>query len=185
MPLPPRDRFEEYVLPHLDSVFRVARRLARDAADADDLVQETMLRAFRAFERFEMREYGVKPWLLKILHNASFTRQSKAKKQPVLRDDAFFAQFAGRPHGNDQTTEIGNIDWDSIDEELKGAVDSLPPEYRLVLLLWSFEELSYKEIADVCDCAMGTVMSRLYRARQLLADKLADYAKSQNVPKRV
>ena len=179
------DRFEEYVLPHLDSVFRVARRLTGSDTEADDLVQETMLRAFRAFPRFEMREYGVKPWVLKILRNTAYTLHCKAAKQPTPRDDAFLAQFAERSEGYGSEPGIDKIDWDSIDEDLKRAVDSLQPEYRSVLLLWSFEELSYKEIADVCDCAIGTVMSRLHRARQLLAKRLSAYAASRNVPKKI
>lgn len=184
MALPPGDRFEECVLPHLDSVFRVARRLTGSDVEADDLVQETMLRAYRAFPRFEMREYGVKPWVLKILRNTAFTLKRKAARQPRPRDDAFLAQLADGPEGYRGETGVGKIDWDSIDEDLKRAVDSLQPEYRSVLLLWSFEEMSYKEIADVCDCAIGTVMSRLYRARQLLAERLAAYTASQNVPKK-
>ena len=95
------------------------------------------------------------------------------------------AQFAERSEGYGSEPGIDKIDWDSIDEDLKRAVDSLQPEYRSVLLLWSFEELSYKEIADVCDCAIGTVMSRLYRARQLLAKRLSAYAASRNVPKKI
>lgn len=179
------DRFEEDVLPHLDSVFRMARRLARDDSEADDLVQETFVRAFRAFPRFEMREYGVRPWLLKILHNAFYTRRGKARRQPTLLDDVSFDQFEAEIGQPVQTPEgIENIAWDAIDEELKHAVESLAPEYRVVLLLWSFEDMSYKEIAEVCGCAVGTVMSRLYRARHLLGEKLATYAKRENVRKK-
>ncbi len=185
MGLSSHERFEEHVLPHLDSVFRMARRLARDDAEAEDLVQETCVRAFRAFPRFEMREYGVRPWLLKILHNAFYTHRSRAKRQPTLLDDVNFDQFvADRDHLVENPSGIENIPWDAIDQELKRAVDSLQPEYRAVLLLWSFEEMSYKEIAEICGCAVGTVMSRLYRARQILGEKLRDYANSHNVPKK-
>ncbi len=183
--LPTGDPFEEHVLPHLDSVCRMARRLARDESEADDLVQETFVRAFRAFPRFEMREYGVRPWLLRILHNAFYTHRAKTKRQPAVLDEIDFDRFAAE---GDQSPEgpggIDNIEWNAIDEELKRAVDSLQPEYRVVLLLWSFEEMSYKEIAEVCGCAVGTVMSRLYRARRLLAEKLSDYAKTENVPRK-
>ncbi len=182
---PAGDRFDEHVLVHLDSVYRMARRLARDESEADDLVQETYVRAFRAFPRFEMREYGVKPWLLKILHNAFYTRRGKAKRQPSLLNDVDFDRFAaGDDRAASEPGGIDNIDWNGIDEQLKHAVDALQPEYRVVLLLWSFEDMSYKEIAEVCGCAVGTVMSRLYRARRLLADKLADYARAENVPRK-
>ncbi len=175
-------RFEEHALPHLDNVFRMARRLTRDQAEADDLVQETYVRAFRAFEKFELREHGVKPWLLKILHNTFYTFRGKANRQPVLLDEVSFDQFPSQSKSpEDPIPGLENIDWDAIDEELKHAVDSLQPEYREVLLLWAFEELSYKEIAEVCECAVGTVMSRLYRARQLLGAKLKDFADHQNL----
>jgi RNA polymerase sigma-70 factor, ECF subfamily len=173
------------VLPHLDNVYRMARNLARDNAEAEDLVQETFMRAFKAYPRFEMREHGVRPWLFKILHNAFYTLRGKARRQPRLLDDVSFDRFADERVGND-VHEVGtsSIDWDSIDQELKRAVESLQPEYREVLLLWSFEEMSYKDIASVCECAIGTVMSRLYRARKILAEKLAEFARTENVPKK-
>ncbi len=176
------ERFEEHVLPHLDSVFRMARRLARNDSVADDLVQETFIRAFRAFPRFEMRDFGVRPWLFKILHHAFYTHRGKSRRQPSLLDDVNFDLFEGAV-GPTVPAEGGieNIAWEGIDEELKHAVESLKPQYRVVLLLWSFEELSYKEIAEVCDCAIGTVMSRLYRARRLLAEKLSGYAERENI----
>lgn len=178
------ERFEELCLPCLDAVFRMARRLARDQSEADDLVQETYVRAFGAFERFELREHGVKPWLLRILHNAFYTQRGKTRRQPALLDDIDFDKFAGKPVDGNGVGGIANIDWDAIDEDLKRAVDSLPEEYRVVLLLWSFEDMSYKEIAQVCDCPTGTVMSRLSRARHLLGQSLAEFARRENVPRR-
>ncbi len=178
------DRFEDQCLVHLDSVYRMARRLAHDNAEAEDLVQDTFVRAFRAFDRFELREFGVKPWLFKILHNTFYTHRGRNRRQPILLDDVSFDQFAGESGAASEAEGIENIDWDAIDEELKEAVEALQPEYRLVLLLWSFEDLSYKEIADVCDCPVGTVMSRLYRARQQLGDRLTEFAKRRNIPKK-
>jgi RNA polymerase sigma-70 factor, ECF subfamily len=181
---PDRERFEQHVLPHLDTILRMARRLARDDSEADDLVQETIVRAFRAFPRFEMREHGVKPWLLKILHNCFYTHRGKMRRQPTLLDDVNFDRFSGGDQTIDAPARVADVDWDTIDQELKHAVDGVPDEYRVVLLLWAFEGMSYKDIADVCECPVGTVMSRLYRARQMLSEKLADYAKRENVPKK-
>ncbi len=177
------EQFEQLALVHLDSVFRMARRLARDESEADDLVQETYVRAFRAFGKFELREHGMKPWLLKILHNCFYTHRGKTNRQPTSLDDATIEQFRDTGVAVVETS-AAEVDWDAIDEELKHAVDGIPEDYRVVLLLWSFEELSYKEIAEICDVPVGTVMSRLFRARRLLADKLADFAERENVRKK-
>ena len=181
-----RDRFEEVALPHLDSVYRLARSLTRSEAEAQDLVQETYIRAYRAFSGFELREYGPKPWLFRILYNAFYTLRGRQKRQPTLLDDVDFDQFA---HGSGDREDVdlasgafGVLNWEQIDDEIKSALERLQPEYRAVLLLWSFEDLSYKEIAEVCDCALGTVMSRLFRARRILARELVDYARERRWP---
>lgn len=177
-------RFEEVVLCHLDLVYRIAFKLCRNAHEAEDLVQETFLRAHRAFDRFELREYGAKPWLLKILHNVFFTRRGQASKAPSLLQEMSFDDFAAEIE-NDPPPEVAEsgetLDWENFDEELKTAVEALAPEYRSVLLLWSLGDLSYKEIADVLGCALGTVMSRLHRARQQLMGSLGDYAGERNI----
>jgi RNA polymerase sigma-70 factor (ECF subfamily) len=169
-------------MPHLDEVYRIARQLARDATETDDLVQETFLRAFRGFDNFELREYGAKPWLLKILHNTFYTRLGKQTRQPRLMEDVSFDDFAAELD-QPPAAELGDteIDWDQFDQELKEAVQALAPEYREVLLLWALSGLSYKEIAEVCSCAIGTVMSRLYRARQQVGQQLAGYARERGL----
>lgn len=175
-------RFEDVALCHLDLIYRMALRLSGSAAEADDLVQETFLRAHRAFSRFDLREHGAKAWLLKILHNAFYTRRSQAGRQPSLLSDVDFDHFAAELE-RDPLPELaaGQMDWEGFDEELKRAIDSLVPEYREVLLLWALGELSYKEIATVLECPLGTVMSRLYRARQLLGQNLAEYAAERRI----
>lgn len=177
-----RERFEEIALPHLDAVFGVARALTSRANDAEDLVQETFVRAFAAFDRFELREYGAKPWLLRILHNVYYSDYGRQKRCPTLLDDLDFDGFADELDSPvvDQVS-ISGINWEHFDQELKYAIDRLQPEYRSALLLWAIEGLNYKEIAKICDCAMGTVMSRLYRARQLLGRELAQYAQENNI----
>ncbi len=173
-------RFEAVVLPHLDAAYRMARRLVRNPAEADDLVQESFLKAYRAFDQFELRSYGAKPWLLKILHNTYKTRVGKQIREPALMDDSAFGDFASELE-DPPATELADVNWEWFDEELKHAVESLSAELREALLLWSLEGLSYKEIADVCGCAMGTVMSRLYRARQQVGRQLAAYAEEHRL----
>ncbi len=173
-------RFEATAMPHFDAVFRMACALSGSRVEADDLVQEAFIRGFKAFERFELREYGAKPWLLKILYNVFYTAKNKQRRQPSLLDDVDFDHFEEElvdMGGDPETAE--SLNWDHFDEEIKKAVESLQPEYRTVLLLWSIEGLSYKEIAEVCECPMGTIMSRLYRGRQLLGRKLRSYAQAR------
>ena len=175
-------RFEEIAIPHLDAVNRMARALTRNQAEAEDLVQEAFVRALRAFDRFELREYGARPWLLRILHNVFFTTRGGRRREPILLDDVDFDRFTDEQNGvNGDLVSADALNWDEFDEELKNAVDQLQPEYRTVLLLWSIEGLSYKEIAETCQCALGTVMSRLYRARQLLGRLLQDYAREHKL----
>jgi len=173
-------RFEQIAVPQMDSVYRMARRLTRHDAEADDLIQETFLRAYRAFATFELREYGIKPWLLRILHNLYYTGLGRQRREPTLLADVDLHHAADELDAESTGGEI-TLDWDKYDQELKRAVLGLQPEYRVVLLLWAVEELSYKEIAQVCECPIGTVMSRLYRARQILGRQLAEFARGRNV----
>ena len=175
-------RFEEVVLCHLNLLYRVAFRLTGNTDDAEDLVQETCLRAHRGFGGFELREYGAKPWLLKIMHNAFVSGREQARRTPSLMQDTDLDDFAAAAKGEPMTAFAeGKVDWEGFDEELKSAVDSLSPEYRSVLVLWALGDLSYKEIAKILDCALGTVMSRLHRARQTLMKTLADYASQRRI----
>ncbi len=178
---PDSPSFEEIALPHMELVYRVARRLSRHDQEAEDLVQETYLKAFGAFGKFELREYGIKPWLLKILHNTFLNRQARAKKAPRAMDQqGLEAQPDGRDH---QFSPISpEIDLEQVDGEIKQAVDGLRPEFRSVILLWATMELSYQEIADVLETPIGTVMSRLHRARRQLSQTLADYAEAHRLP---
>lgn len=173
----PRERFEAIALPHLDAVFRMACALAGSDVEAEDLVQETFLRGFRAFDTFELREYGARPWLLRILHNVFYTSKTRDRRVPTLLDDVDFDHFADELDEGEIPVSVDAMDWDRFDEEVKRAVLELQPEYRFVLLLWAIEGLTYREIAEVCHCALGTIMSRLYRARQLLSRRLRGYAR--------
>lgn len=171
--------FETLALPHLDLVYRVARRLSRDDHEAQDLVQETYLKAYRAFDRYEVRKFGIKPWLLKILNNTFLNRQSRARRAPKATDQ----QTLDQTQATERPVVPPELDFENLDEEVKHALDDLKPEFRAVVLLWATNELSYQEIADVLDVPIGTVMSRLHRARQQLTRALDEFASEHRILK--
>ncbi len=169
--------FEELALPHVDLLYRVARRLTRHDHEAEDIVQETFFKAYRAFGRFEMREFGIRPWLLKILNNTFLNRQAREKKAPKSTDHVTLEQT----QADESVISPPELDYDHLDEEVKQALDGLKTEFRTVMLLWATSELSYQEIADILDVPIGTVMSRLHRARQNLVRALEPYAREQRI----
>lgn len=175
MPDGERKSFEALAVPHIDAVYRMARRLTRNEHAAEDLVQETYLKAYRAFENFEIREFGLKPWLLKILHNTFLNRQAREKKAPKATDQQTLEQV----HAGDAPVGPPELDYENLDEEVKSAIEALAPEFRSVLLLWATMEVSYQEIADILGVPIGTVMSRLHRARSQLSESLHDFAREQ------
>jgi len=176
------DSFRKNVLCHADLVYRMALRLGGSFSEADDLAQETFLRAHRAFDRFDLREHGAKAWLLKILHNVVITRRVRAGRQPTLLEDVNFDDFAAELEREPlPRLAEGQVQWEHFDDELKRAVEALIPEYRDVLLLWALGDLSYKQIAEIVGVPIGTVMSRLYRARQQLGNELAAYAARRGI----
>lgn len=172
--------FDEMALPHLDTVYRVAYRLARDEHFAEDLVQETYLKAYRAFEAFELREFGIRPWLLRILRNTFLNRASREQRAPKATEQSALEQA----HGD---SELGNetapplLDFEQLDGEVKQAIERLSDEFREVILLWGTGELSYQDIAAVLEIPLGTVMSRLHRARKQLMNDLDEYAREQRL----
>ncbi len=172
--------FEALALPHIEAAYLLARRLSRNEHDAEDLVQEAYLKACKGFSGFEMREFGMRPWLLKILHNTFLNRQSRENKAPIAMDHDTLegvSQVASAP----ASFEPPELDYDQVDEEVKNAIDTLAPEFRSVLILWSTMELSYKEIAAILSVPVGTVMSRLHRARQQLVRLLRDFARNNRI----
>lgn len=177
-----RDQFEELALQHLDAMFRMAMQLTRHPDEASDLVQEAMLKALRFAERFEEQGGGIRPWLFKILHNVFYTRLAKAKRRGVLVDDLpNAATEEPAPDEPAPAWNLASLDWDHVDERLKEAIESLKPEYRSVLLLWGVEGMKYREIAEIQDVPIGTVMSRLHRARSILTEQLADLAEEKGL----
>lgn len=170
-------QFRQLAMAELDSVYRMAFHLTRHPDEAQDLVQETFLRAFRAEATFELREAGIRPWLFKILHNAFYTKLGKQKREPTLADDLQHEAVPSEIDEPPPAWDLASLDWEQVDERIKHAIEQLQPQYREVLLLWAVEGLKYKEVAEVLDVPMGTVMSRLYRARSILSKKLAECAR--------
>jgi RNA polymerase sigma-70 factor, ECF subfamily len=155
--------FSRLLLEQLDAVDRFARSLTRTRVEADDLVQETMLRALRSRESFELKTFGIRPWLYRILHNLHLNRISREQLRPrTVESDVLDANIP-------PPIRVQN------DVELEQAMSALQPDLRSIMTLWAVDELSYKEIAEVLDVPIGTVMSRLYRARHRLRDLLADH----------
>jgi len=159
-------RFEQVILPHLDDAYTLARYLLRDQHDAQDAVQESVLRALRYFEGF--RGDDARAWLLTIVRNYCFTWK---KGRRVDRSTVPFA--------DDETIEIADVQatddlaiQSSESERIQAAVDALPAELKEVIVLRELSELSYREISEVVGIPIGTVMSRLSRARNRLADAL-------------
>ena len=147
------------MLPHLGAAYNLARWLAREAAD--DVTQEAMLRAFRAFDGY--RGGDAKAWLLAIVRNCHYTAAGQTRKTVPLPEDSQIASDAPDP-------ERSAIDRDRA-RKLNRAIASLPEEFRETLVLREMEDLSYREIAEITGAPIGTVMSRLARARALLRER--------------
>jgi RNA polymerase sigma-70 factor (ECF subfamily) len=161
----------------LDTLYRIARRLVREPASAEDLVQETYARAIRAWESFQLESYGMRPWLVRILHNVHLSRAQRESRQPGSVDDSQLESSAAK-----MGTGFPFADsFEGMDQQLKKAMGQLAPEYQVVLLLWAVDDLTYKEIAEAVGIPIGTVMSRLYRARQQLSEQLHDYAVREGI----
>ena len=176
-----RPQFETLAMEQLDMLYRIARRLNRNEASAEDLVQETYLRALRSYQSFDLREFGIRPWLLRIMHNLHTSRQQRESRQPKSIDDERLhsAPDLGNSSGSSDGASNGAVLWEGMDQQLAKAMETLPEEYQSVMLLWAIDELSYKEIAEALEVPIGTVMSRLHRARQRLSDQLREYASAQ------
>lgn len=177
-----RQQFENLALEHLDAVYRMALQLGRHPDEAADLVQETYLKALRAADRYEEQGGGIRPWLFKILHNVFYTRLSRSKRETAMPDDGISTPSTEpAPDEPGPAWNLADFEWDHVDERIKAAVEHLKPEYRSVLLLWGVEGLKYREIADIQEIPIGTVMSRLHRARSILAEELAGLAEEKRI----
>ena len=181
-----RREFEREALPHLGALHGTALRLTRNERDAEDLVQDTILRAYRYFARFEPGT-NCKAWLFKILTNTFITRYHGRKRDLELAlavaEEAETKDILSHEAQHSARDPEGAVASRLLSDDVVRALESLPPEFRLVVLLCDIEEFSYKEIAEIMECPVGTVMSRLFRARRLLQRALHDYAVEQGIIK--
>ena len=174
--------FETLLAPHLDALLRTAERLTGSASDAEDLVQESLLKGLRFFDRFE-RDTNFKAWIFKILMNGFVnTYRARKRRGPSVDVDAVSEALtadepadvtAERPTFNDRESMMFEL----VDERVKQALMELPEELRTVFLLSAVEGFKYREIADIMDCPVGTVMSRLFRGRAMLKERLTTFAR--------
>lgn len=162
-----RTRFEQAVLPHLDAAYNLARWLCHDGHDAQDIVQESYLRAWRGFEGF--RGGDARCWLLTVVRNTSYTWLARNRTRNQAMTPNIELDELGSDDFDPQTPLLRQADH----ELLHQALDALPVEYREVVILRELEELSYKQISEVAQLPIGTVMSRLARARKRLEALLA------------
>src|SRR5436190_18895634 len=165
--------FEAEALACLDSLYRTALRLTRVPADAEDLVQETYLKAFRASDRFEP-DTNLRAWLFTILHNTVRNRARDRARERVTADSDTVDRAADTRSGSAETPEMLLLR-DTLAPELQAAVDALPDMFRQAVWLRDVEEFSYAEIAAMLAIPLGTVMSRISRGRRMLFDRLKEH----------
>ena len=172
------------MLEHIDLLYAVALRLTHNSADAEDLTQNTVVKALRFHNKFKEGTY-IKAWLLTILRNTFINEYRRKSRRPTEVDlsgieaapdslpdpDIFFEPHAG---SRKDLLEL-------VDDPVRKAVEALPDDFREAVIMADLEDMSYKEIADVMGCPLGTVMSRLYRGRKMLRELLGDYAREHGV----
>jgi RNA polymerase sigma-70 factor (ECF subfamily) len=183
-----REEFEELVAPLFDLVFGFALRMTRNRADAEDLVQESLYRAFRGLAGFE-RGTNFKAWIFRIVTNTFISRKRSAARAPALLDIEGVAAAEAEPASSaaledeliDASTDWRRVYAEHVEDDVKRAIDDLPEEFRIPLLLSGLGGLRYQEIADAIHVPIGTVMSRLFRARQRLKRALRVYAAGRGI----
>jgi len=178
-----RKRFEDEALPHLDALYTMAIRLARNPDDANDLLQETVLRAYRFFHQFETGT-NCRAWMLTILFNNFRNGYRKySREQPASSPEEFDRKVEGEslrtdPAGSNPEALLSGH---GMEAEVETALGGLPPEFREAILLVDVEELSYQEVSGVLDVPIGTVKSRVSRGRAILRDALTNFAKERGI----
>jgi RNA polymerase sigma-70 factor, ECF subfamily len=176
-------RFEAEALPLLPGMYSAAYRLTRNAADAEDLVQETFLRAYRGFHQFQPGT-NLKAWLYRILTNTFINSYRKKQREPQtisddqLEDWYLYSKMA--EEGAEPSAETSVLEA-LPDEDVQEALQSIPEQFRIAVLLADVEGFSYKEIAEITDVPIGTVMSRLHRGRRALEKRLWDVVRERGL----
>jgi RNA polymerase sigma-70 factor (ECF subfamily) len=185
-----RRDFEEIAVPHLGALYGAAFRLTRNPRDAEDLVQDVLLRAYRFWDSFDRdsKESNCKAWLFKILTNTFINGYQKAKRSrdvltAAVSEQAVTDGVLVQERSLSQRDPEGILLDRSLSEDVARALAEIPADFRLAVVLCDVEGFSYKEIADIMECPVGTVMSRLHRGRRLLKQSLREFAIAQGIVK--
>lgn len=182
-----RAEFERQALVHTDALFGAAYRLTRNARDAEDLVQDSLLRAYRFWDSFE-QDSNCKAWLLRIVTNTFINEYQRKKRSREVLDAASAEQEATdgvlmHAEAADRQSPERMLVERSVSDDVQRALESLPEDFRTAVVLCDVQGLSYKEIADIMQTPVGTVMSRLFRGRKLLAAALREFAVAEGYVK--
>ena len=173
-----RKTFEREAMPHMDALYRTALRMTKNESDAEDLVQETMIKAYRFWDKFEPGS-NCRAWLFKIMTNIFINDYRSKSRAPVavdvddIDDNYLYGQLASQ---SDDDNPERQLFAKVFDKDVRKAIEELPEDFRLVVILSFLEGFAYQEIAEIADLQLGTVKSRLHRGRKLLQKRLLDYA---------
>ncbi len=175
-----REDYEREAVPHMDALYNFAMNLTGKSDDAQDLLQETFLKAFRFFDSFQ-KGTNCKAWLFQIMKNSFINRYRKQTREPTKVSYDDIEEFFDTIRSDDiSLNDLERELFDNVlDDEVSDAVASLPENFRAVLILNDLERFTYEEIAEILACPIGTVRSRLHRARRALREKLFEYAKNR------
>lgn len=180
-----RQAFEKEALPHMDALYRTALRMTKNVGDAEDLVQEALVKAYRFWDKFETGS-NCRAWLFKIMTNVFINEYRSKSRSPMsvnvddIDDNYLYGQLAANSDGDNPEKELFAK---MLDDDVKKAIDELPEDFRIVVVLSFIEGFSYQEIAEIADLQLGTVKSRLHRGRKLLQKELLDYAIKKGIIK--
>lgn len=177
--------FAQAAMPLMDQLYSAALRMTRNAADAEDLVQETYLKAYRGYERFQ-EGTNLKAWMYRILTNSYINRYRAKQRRPDESDiadveDMYLYRRLGGEHSDLGTSAEDSFLSSVTDGAVKAAIEAIPENFRIAVLLADVEGFAYKEIAEILEIPIGTVMSRIHRGRKALEKQLHEYAGERNL----